>query len=126
IPAPVAAAAGEVEAMRLTPRDLAFDLAECGQVAHALLGRELDALELERLVTVTRGWPAAVVFALPSPRGPRFDRVGTGGLMQALVDTLLDPLDAEEQEMLARLAHLPLGDAEVSSAAAGPRALELA
>ncbi len=122
--------AAAVGVLRLGPGDLAFEQREGAELVAAIVGREPRRDELAAIDAATFGWPAAVVFTARvlarSPASARHALARGSGLMQDLVDELLEPLGERERGMLFELGHLPLLDAQVAAAAVGEGILELA
>jgi DNA-binding SARP family transcriptional activator len=100
---------------------LRFDVAETTAVMDAVAGEvSVDPDEVQAVLAVTQGWPAAV--ALAAARWARGQGLPTGtgqAVLAGLVHGLLAPLGPDTEAAVCALAELPLLSAEVAEAVAG-------
>jgi DNA-binding SARP family transcriptional activator len=114
------------EVVVLRPADLAFDRDE----VRAIFSGDLDDATLDRIVTVSQGWPIAILlvkrFAAEGRLEALLDRLGDvafGELHDYLVDEVLSSMDGRTVEALFAVAAIPRATpSEVAAAVGDPDA----
>ncbi|MBV9720079.1 MAG: AAA family ATPase [Candidatus Eremiobacteraeota bacterium] len=114
--------------MPVDEHDLRFTLEEAREAA-LCLGLTIADAELEELLTLTEGWPAAMSFALRTSRRSA-DLRGVSALTREMIYRLLaeqvhETLDVEERALLEIAAALPAIDIGVLEKAGFDRALTI-
>jgi ATP/maltotriose-dependent transcriptional regulator MalT len=106
-------------------RDLCFTVEEAHEAA-TLLDAIPDAEAVGDLVELTRGWPAALAFALRSSAhagdARRLAAATRDVMYRYLSEQVYDSIALDERELLQHIAYLPDIDFEVLSAAGFPNA----
>ena len=132
---PLAALRAHGELLEVRAADLAFTDVEADALLNDRLGLDLEHDELEALVARTEGWPAGLYLAALSLRGAHdrhafVSRFGgeTRGVIDFLVDEVLEAHDAEMQALMLRCSVLerlcgPLCDAVLESDGGSARRL---
>ncbi len=107
---------------------LRFDALETAAVIKAVRGVPARPDEVERILAVTDGWPAAIVLAaasdLKAQTAVLTDADPSPGVMRLLVDDLLDAAGSETRDLVAAIADLHLLSTDVVAAVGGAGALD--
>lgn len=136
---PFDAAVRSGAAIRLTASDLCFDRREVETLLARTDPAVVDAADVrfvDDVLSVTSGWPAAVVVAIsaieagrpPDDWASAEHRPGLpddGALIRSLVHHLTRTLDPSDRRRLAALAELPMIDEDAATIVAGHGAIDL-
>lgn len=87
--------------LELGAADLAFSPAECAACLGAIRGREPAGEEIERIFTLTEGWPLGVALAgAADPDAGPLATAGRDAIFDYLAEEVLDGLDPELRDRL--------------------------
>lgn len=107
---------------------LRFDAPETAAVIEAVRGVPAGPDEVERILAVTEGWPAATVLAAASGPAARpgvlTDADPGRRVVRRLVNELLDTAGSETRDLLAAIAGLHLLSADMLTAVGGAGSLD--
>ncbi len=125
LPGAVASLKSDPRVTVLETAELAFSVEEGEKLFAALSQVELDRNTVTKLVSVSRGWAAALVLAAerlarsPHPAAEAEALAVRTELLSYLVGRQLDGLEPDEVRGLGQLAHLPLLTPEIAAAVTG-------
>lgn len=112
------------DATYLDGEELAFDDEELRELLRGQFGRDPTPGEVGAVRRLTAGWPAAAALAAAGlERGDGTLPAAGKRPLTGLIDGLLDVVEPDARERIARLAHLPLLSERVAAACAGEGAL---
>ncbi len=120
----LAALAEQPEVAHLGADELRFDADETTAVIASFRGERPDPAEVDAILAVTEGWPAAVVVAAAQERITGGAERRPTSVLRGLVNGLLTAAEPGVAELLETIVELPLLSAAVLAAIGGDSALD--